>query len=61
MYLPTFQGTIEGLTIVSQQDVEPSIAEPAPLIGKLAQTGTQLRVWRPSVTDSTVSNFRRPM
>ena len=36
------------LALVSQQDEQAAIAEPAPLIGKLAQTGTQLRVGRPT-------------
>ena len=36
------------LALIPQQDEEPAIAEPAPLVGKLAQTGTQLGIWRPA-------------
>src|SRR6185369_7719304 len=34
------------LTLAPQQDMQPAIAEPAPLIGKLAQTAAQLRLRR---------------
>ena len=36
------------LALVPQQDEEPAIAEPAPLIGKLAQAGAQLGIGRPT-------------
>ena len=36
------------LALLPQQDEEPPIAEPAPLIGKLAQAGAQLRIRRPA-------------
>jgi hypothetical protein len=35
-------------TLVSQQDEEPAIAEPAPLIGELAQTDAQLGIGWPT-------------
>ena len=37
-----------GLAFAAQQDVQAAITEATPLIGKLVQTGTQLRVWRPA-------------
>ena len=36
------------LALVPQQDEQPAIAEPAPLIGKIAQTGAQLGIGRPT-------------
>ena len=37
---PPVAASVSSTSSKTQQDVEPSIAEPAPLIGKLAQTGT---------------------
>jgi hypothetical protein len=38
----------EGLAFGPQQDEEAPIAEPAPLIGKLMQAGTQLGIGWPT-------------
>ena len=37
-----------GLTLLPQQDEQPTISETLPLVGEIAQLRPKLRVWRPT-------------